>query len=544
SLGADPSITALSYPYDQTVFPLGLASPLLMWTAPKNGDLYRVHLEENGYAYDGYFKPTTQAQVRALQDNWDHLTASNLGDQVKLTLSRYDASSHVAYDSAKQSWTIANASLRGAIYYWTTSGTGHLARIRPGTGAAPEVMDDGNQAADAPAKKNCMGCHAVSADGNTLVASVESRTSIDEGSAAQNSTGGTGSLNQRRAWVSFALPAGTQGTVSNRFAGNLAVTPDGKYTVFGSVKLHVATTANGSEITNSGLDNYVPAAGMAGLMTPAFSPDGKKFIAVQGVHGTGHFNWYDTLQGGNLELFTFNPATGLFSGATALASASSFPAGEQAINYPTFSPDSNLVAFNVGAAVDGCQGTCLGTEAQGNSGVWVQTTAGATPIRLTALNDSSLNSADRDLSYEPTFNPVARGNYFWVVFSSERDWGNRITGTANNDKKRLWVAAIDATTGTTDPSHPAFFLEGQEENTSNMRGFWSLAACTASGPAPGGSCSAGFECCSGFCDRGTCVDVSTLSCQGDGDSCKVTADCCNAGAVSCQGGKCVPGNPR
>ncbi|MGH7326882.1 MAG: hypothetical protein ACREJX_00900, partial [Polyangiaceae bacterium] len=179
SLGADPSLSSLLYPYDATVFPLGLASPLLMWNAPQAGDLYRVHLEESGYTYDGFFKAPAPAQVRAAQDNWDHLTASNAGDPVKLTLSRYDSVGHVAYDSAKQSWPIADASLRGAIYYWTTSSGGHMSRIRPGTGTAPEVLNGGA----------CMGCHAVSADGTTLVASVETQPAVLEpGGGRYNST--------------------------------------------------------------------------------------------------------------------------------------------------------------------------------------------------------------------------------------------------------------------------------------------------------------------------------------------------------------------
>ncbi|HEY1535625.1 MAG TPA: hypothetical protein VGF76_16500, partial [Polyangiaceae bacterium] len=43
TLPADAGVTALLYPYDKTVFPLGLASPLMMWTAPNpTGDVYRV----------------------------------------------------------------------------------------------------------------------------------------------------------------------------------------------------------------------------------------------------------------------------------------------------------------------------------------------------------------------------------------------------------------------------------------------------------------------------------------------------------------------
>jgi hypothetical protein len=542
SLTTDPSLATLQYPYDATVFPLGLASPLLMWAAPQSGDLYRVHYEESGYSYDGFFKVTPPAQVRAAQTNWDHLTASNTGDPLRMSLNRWDSVTSTAYASASQSWGIAGASLRGAIYYWTTSDTGHMSRIRPGTGASPEILNGGA----------CMGCHAVSADGTTLVAAVEDQKAIQEdGGAGYNSIEGTlpDGGGQKRAWVPFDLPdaeAPSPSTQYDRFGGNVAVNPDGKFVVFGSLKLRLADTATDTEIVGNGLDNFTLGAGMAGLMTPAFSPDGKHFAAVQGVHVTGRGNWYDTLGGGNLELFTFDETSKTFSSPTALAASSFFSASENVINYPSFSPDSKWVAFNVGQKPDGCQGDCLADEAQGASGIWLQNTTSGDPVRMTALSDSSLNSADHDLAYEPTFNPVQRGNYFWVVFSSERDWGNRITGTPNNGKKRLWVAAIDATTDATDPSHPAFFLEGQEEDTTNMRGFWALAQCTASasGGAAGGTCGAGFECCSGFCDMGTCVDVSKVTCQGVSETCTTVADCCNPAAVTCTGGKCTPTVPR
>ncbi len=123
------------------------------------------------------------------------------------------------------------------------------------------------------------------------------------------------------------------------------------------------------------------------------------------------------------------------------------------------------------------------------------------------------------------------------MFTSERDWGNRITGTPNNGKKRLWVAAIDKSTNGPDPSHPAFFLEGQEETTTNMRGFWALAACIPT--QGGGACQAGFECCSGFCDQGTCVDVNKYACAKLGDSCTTSADCCNGDKVSCINNVCA-----
>ena len=70
-------------------------------------------------------------------------------------------------------------------------------------------------------------------------------------------------------------------------------------------------------------------------------------------------------------------------------------------------------------------------------------TAGGTPIKLSNLTDSSPNVNDRNEAFEPTFNPIERGGYYWVVFTSERTWGNTLSGYGKSGAKRLWVAAID-----------------------------------------------------------------------------------------------------
>jgi hypothetical protein len=460
----DPALTSLLYPYDKTLFPLGLASPLLMWTAPGASDVYRVHLEEKNYTFDGYYAVPQPAQKAVDQAVWDRLTSSNAGDPLKVTLSRYDAAASKAYVSASQSWTVVPASLRGAIYYWTTSNGGHMSRIRPGQGAQPEVLNGGK----------CMGCHAVSADGTTLVAAVDGDVTND----------GSG---DNRAWVSFGLPGATATTTSTFFAGNVAVNPNGKYVVFGDQKLKLGDTATGQVIANSGMDTLPLDPGMLGFMTPAFSPDGKHVAMVTGKQGAGKSNaWYHNLYDGNLVVVDFDEATQKVSNLVKLAPASGFPATENAIAYPSFAPDSKSIAFHVGDYTTGCDNNGCDDAAKQIGALWMQDMgSGAAPVRLTTLTDSSASAADHDLSLEPTFNPVARGGYHWVVFTSSRDWGNRITGTANNGKKRLWVAAVDETwTGAADPSHPAFFLQGQEEGTTNMRGFWALAQCTPT-PAAG-----------------------------------------------------------
>jgi hypothetical protein len=292
--------------------------------------------------------------------------------------------------------------------------------------------------------------------------------------------------------------------------------------------MHLGDTTSGMDIANSGIETYPLDMGMVTLAHPVFSPDGKHFAAVQ-----SNINWFDWSVG-KLVAWSYDQTAQKFSSPVKLADGTTFMAGEQAVAYPSFSPDSSWLAFHVADYAGGCNPKGCDANTQDTSAVWLQSVTGAAPVRLSVLTDSSPNPADHDLSFEPTFNPIDRGGYFWVVFTSMR--GNRITGTANNGKKRLWVAAIDKSPGTTDPSHPGFFLQGQEEATTNMRGFWALAACIPT--QGGGACQQGFECCSGFCDMGMCVDTGQVACQGIGGMCTTAADCCNASVVACNGGSC------
>ncbi len=67
----DPTLTTLLYPYDKTVFALGLKSPEFMWTAPDAvNDVYRLHAEQAGYKVDVYGAATRAGQAH---DSAGHL---------------------------------------------------------------------------------------------------------------------------------------------------------------------------------------------------------------------------------------------------------------------------------------------------------------------------------------------------------------------------------------------------------------------------------------------------------------------------------------
>jgi hypothetical protein len=550
---ADAKVTSLLYPYDKTVFALGLTSPKIMWDSPNTGDTYRFRLSQSNYTYDVYKQVGQPGQFRIDQTIWDIATASNKGSGTPLTLtvSRYDAASQTAFVSATESFTIAPESLRGAIYYWTASllngvRKGHISRFRPGTGATPTPLNNGK----------CMGCHAVNAGGTVLVADIDDQNN----GATDPSVAPYGNWSNTRAWSSFDVSnadndAGApQKLETNKFGADIALNPDGKYVVFGgpttvtgSKLLSLATVADGKVIPTSGLDNVDVPSGM-GIQMPAFSPDGTMLAVVVSSYSAD--NVIPDNSGTSIQFLKFTQATPSFDPKLNLLVAGTDKAFTTTtgtgLAYPSFTPDSSAVAFHVGKTATGCSGSCDDAEIDdGNLYIQPLSQGGkASPIAMKSASDPP-NAAEARLSVEPTFNPQQRGGYSWVVFTSMRSWGNQPfpAGTPtgfSNGKRRLWVAAVDPTIGTVDPSHPAIYLEGQED-TPNMRGFWANAACTATAPAgsPPAACSAGYECCSGFCVNNACVEPSSVACAGIGSACQTVADCCNPSAVVCESGACT-----
>jgi len=109
---------------------------------------------------------------------------------------------------------------------------------------------------------------------------------------------------------------------------------------------------------------------------------------------------------------------------------------------------------------------------------------------------------------------------------------------------KLWLAAIDINGAPgADPSHPAFYLDGQELQADNLRGYWVLPACAKLGVG----CGSGDECCSGFC-RGesgnmpVCV-TQPKGCSMEFESCTTSSDCCTSSDLCIDGRCAMPAAP-
>jgi hypothetical protein len=545
---ADPGVTAFAYPYDATVFPEGLLPPEQQWNGGAAGDAYSLHYTGQSFDLTVYLKADPPSRTTLPVATWNSLTTT-LAGQGSVSVELHRVSGANAYVSAKQTWHIANANLRGDIYYWAIN-EGQIYKIDLASGMRSPVFDSGPSASlgtptplnsgapDSPpwedngAGKRCVACHSVSKDGSTLV-SVFSRST-------PGSTGPAGFV---------SLATGTIADIADYTTDGIydALSPDGAFAVMNYSDKSMGLLAPSSAMpVASALD------GQANLCDPVFSPDGTLFaLAANCDPGFGYPVEFRT---SNLVVYSFAKTAPYFSNPQTVVTSTG--TGD-AIAFPSFSPDSKFIFFQRGDY----SRAKYGTNQHGNDDLYVVgAQAGATPVGLAMANNPNgvLPTDSQHLNYAPTVNPIAAGGYAWVVFTSPRDYGNEMVspqGAPPNDAtysnhKQLWVTAVDANIGTTDPSHPPFWLPGQDQTTANMFGYWALSPCKPTmGDGGPQTCQAGFECCSGFCrdtDGGMPVCVNNPGgCHQVGEKCTTTADCCNTGGtVQCVGGLCQQTMPQ
>ncbi|NUO54511.1 MAG: hypothetical protein HOV80_37175 [Polyangiaceae bacterium] len=492
----DPTM-ALVYPYDKTVFPRGLLGPLIQWNGGNAADIYRVHIESPTFEYTGWGTvppPSRYALPTMPNDIWRKLSDSSDGD-VAIDVQRYDGTT--AYLPVAQTWKIAPGNLAGTIYYWEVN-QGNVVRLQPGASAPEQFIQK-------PAGVTCVACHSVSADGSTLVASFHGGYSP---------------------WGTFNTNDGTSIYATDTSSGFQAISPDGSHVIWGHWIDGGFNTDGALKLSTKDSNAVLATLSPGGAPGhPAWSKDGNKVAFSIRTNGNGLDFTQSTLW---ITDVTESPPAFSNTGIIVANDAT-----RPTVTFPTFSPDSQWIAFERST-----QARSRGAQSE----IWLTNTDGTVQVELDNANGKTLLSDDQNsTSYEPTFNPVAAGGYFWLVIVTERQYGNVLTDTnVNSRMKQLWVTAIDTNPQPgVDPSHPAFWLPGQELNNQNMRGEWALSPCKQIGE----DCSAGYECCDGYCIQDP-VDM-TFKCSDDsggcsqlGDACDTAADCCDP-SNQCINGFCA-----
>lgn len=555
---ADPTLSLL-YPYDKTVWPIGVLAPLLQWTPPTGGSGDAVLIELGGaqFEFKGYFgRPAALAAGADFvrhpipQDVWKAATLSAAGGT--LTLKVTVAAGGKAYGPLGATWTVASGRLRGTMYYQsygtnlaqnycchqgTTKLFGGATLAIQGGSSDPVLVAGGTGGHD-----QCRVCHSVSADGSRMV--------VQHGDDYTASS----SYDLLAAYAESAYPSSTDTRL-----GWIGMTPDGKLGLSNAVPIAGGANqgamtalydmATGGQVAATGL-SLVSRAGF-----PMFSPDGKRVA----------FNFYDgpgdattgAGDGTKLVVMDFDSTTTAFSNARVLYQGTS----ASRPGWPTFWPTGDALLFQV--ELPGAS-EFFATRYGGKGELrWVDlATSTVTPLHN--LNGKSAAGAllipsgpnnhadDSVLCYEPTVSPIASGGYAWVVFVSRRLYGNVATVdpwwsdprdhdlTATPTTKKLWVAALDLNPKPgTDPSHPAFYLPGQELLAGNSRGFWVVDPCKPDGQP----CQGGDECCGGYCGKDASGKMvcgkSATGCAQEFDKCTQSIDCCDYPKYQCVNGHCA-----
>jgi hypothetical protein len=335
----DPSVKAFAYPYDATYFPRGLLPPEQQWNGGTAGDSYSLHYTGPSFDLTVYLTADPPSRFTLPVASWNALTSSVPGADVKVQLRRLSGT--MAYVSAAQTWHVADANLRGTIYYWSIS-EGQIYAIDLTTGTrsavfasgsasvigAPAPLNDGTPASP-PWESNgsttpntrCVACHSVSKDGSTL-SSVFSRA------------GSSGPLG----FVDIA--SSTISAISDYTGGGTydALTPDGSQAVlnYGVKTMQLVDKATAMPLV-SALD------GQANLCDPTFSPDGTKFaLAANCDPGFGYPVEFRT---SNLVVYSYANTAPYFTAPQTVLTSTGLG---DAIAFPSFSPDSQYLFIQRG----------------------------------------------------------------------------------------------------------------------------------------------------------------------------------------------------
>lgn len=588
----------LLYPYDGTIFPAGLTSPTVMWEGAASAAYVKLSYEgQQSLNYQAAFSTSEPGEFRIVQEDWNEIVRRTQGNDMLVTISLKSGGGVCTYN---QKWKIAAGAMTGALFYNTYNhpdklGNGAVMRLELGQPDSEIYLSyQGPTAIAGP----CVSCHSVSANGEKLAASLHDYTPFlwqykaasyeiapeVEPPVLSNLPESTfGAFTPKgKEILSMGNPECTNG--SNAFARS----PNNFPLVPGPVEATLHDSATGAAI---------PAQGLKPewfMWMPQFSPDGTKVAfnhAKIGADGRTDRRElavmdYDAASHtfSNLKVVVSNQGpepsidyaplpTGSFGAPAGNNCSTNTPSDVGAIpggtctgpcypGWPFFTPDGDALVYSLISEPD-FMAAFPGRDVASKSEIWYVDIKTGDKVRLDAANDSG--GEERAMAnYYPTMLPVPIGGYYWLFWTSTRDWGHRNTNTtplqaaanwfggasvAEAARKRIWVSAIKPR-GTfeggvekiQDTSAPGFYLEGQTAS-GNVRAFATLNPCQQDGI----ECSSGLDCCSGYCDikkgqdKGVCVPEKT--CSNPQEKCMDDMDCCppedGGQARICLGGTCT-----
>ena len=464
SVGADPARTPrVEYPLDTAITPVNLPTLEAQWTAAGN-DLFHLRLTAAHAAIDVY---TSGPEAPLAQPEWPVIAAAAAGGDLTFTVEAMaQAAPGTKHVSAPVRLTVAKDAIdRSAVYYWASS-QGAIMSQAFGSTAAPTSV-----------RGQCTSCHALSRTGTRL-----GYSRCVNNDCAQLFVGFLRFDAGAGGWVD-AVDANTSGIRGSytTFApvGNPYPTDDQALAMVttnaGSLALYDPDTGAAVPSNLTAAAPPGPGARRAALMAD-WSADGATVVYASTPHPG---QWID-LGDGAIAKLRYSHAGGVHSFSEPefiVRGPLQLPGGAYTnFFFPSLSGDGAVVVFN------GARAPWRSNPARAaGQRLFLADADGRWATDLAALNGGA---GDADITW-PRWAPGASDDYYWVAFSSERDYGHRVTATNTSPScvgngvtqcKQIWIGAIRKSTIAAnpgaDPSAPPMWLPGQSPAANNISPYW------------------------------------------------------------------------
>jgi len=415
----------LIYPLDDAAIPGSFVAPEIQWT-PGDGNAFRLVLTSSlttltVYTQNTFYTPTP--------GQWGGLTDWDPGVDVDIELTGGILSGGVMTSACRTASPteveVTDGGVNGTIVYWAPPATKALSFDRNEQPIRGDVPLPGAV---------CHGCHTVNLARPNRMAygpDIPGRTNLvnlGEPSVILR-TFGDGLFNRR----DYAAPD-----------------PTGDFVVISGTAFITSQMTLFNQNTGATLQEI--ASARAPTM-PNWSPDGTMLVYSGCDAGAS------ALGGANCSLYTqtWNPNTNRFGNEQLIAS----PAPNETLYYPTFSPDSQWVAYNRAEQFIDADGDLQSSNANPGAKLMMVSATGGAQREL----DNANGTGDLTNSW-PRWAPTI-GDYAWLAYSTQRAYGTRTSGLP-----QLWVSAIDLSSSAADPSRPPVWVPGQLTTEGNHTPTW------------------------------------------------------------------------